>query len=79
MSTNVKELLNNISSKEYYTVELHTDGKLSFQSSDPWPYDTFISGNNISMEILASSQEEADELGRNWILGFKRGNSEDVT
>jgi hypothetical protein len=31
------------------------------------------------MEILASSQNEADELGRNWILGFKRGDAEDVT
>ena len=79
MSTDVKKLLNNISSKEYYTVELHTDGKLSFQSDEPWPYDTFISGNNVSMEILASSQEEADKLGRDWILGFKKGDSEDVT
>ena len=79
MSTDVKKLLNNISSKEYYTVELRINGKLSFQSDEPWPYDTFISGNNVSMEILASSQNEADELGRNWILGFKRGDSEDVT
>jgi len=79
MSTDVKKLLNNISSKEYYTVELRISGKLSFQSDEPWPYDTFISGNNVSMEILASSQNEADELGRNWILGFKRGDPENVT
>jgi len=79
MSTDVKKLLNNISSKEYYTVELRISGKLSFQSDEPWPYDTFISGNNVSMEILASSQEEADKLGRDWILGFKKGDSEDVT
>ena len=79
MSTDVKKLLNNISSKEYYTVELRISGKLSFQSDEPWPYDTFISGNNVSMEILASSQKEADELGRNWILGFKRGDPENVT
>ena len=79
MSTDVKKLLNNISSKEYYTVELRINGKLSFQSDEPWPYDTFISGNNVSMEILASSQNEADELGRNWILGFKRGDPENVT
>jgi hypothetical protein len=79
MSTDVKKLLNNISSKEYYTVELRISGKLSFSSDEPWPYDTFISGNNVSMEILASSQNEADELGRNWILGLKRGDAEDVT
>ena len=79
MSTDVKKLLNNISSKEYYTVELRINGKLSFQSDEPWPYDTFIQGNNVSMEIIASSQNEADELGRNWILGFKRGDSENVT
>jgi len=79
MSTDVKKLLNNISSKEYYTVELRISGRLSFSSDEPWPYDTFISGNNVSMEILASSQNEADELGRNWILGFKRGDAEDVT
>ena len=79
MSTDVKKLLNNISSKEYYTVELRISGRLSFHSNEPWPYDTFISGNNVSMEILASSQEEADKLGRDWILGFKKGDSEDVT
>ena len=79
MSTDVKKLLNNISSKEYYTVEIRSNGKLSFSSDEPWPYDTFISGNNITMEILASSQEEADKLGRDWILGFKKGDSEDVT
>jgi hypothetical protein len=79
MSTDVKKLLNNISSKEYYTVELRINGKLSFHSDEPWPYDTFISGNNVSMEILASSQNEADELGRNWILGFKNGDSENIT
>jgi hypothetical protein len=72
MKTDVKELLSNISNKEYYTVELHTDGKLSFKHDEPWPYDTFITGNTISMEILASSQSEADDLGRNWILGFKK-------
>ena len=77
MSTDVKKLLNNISSKEYYTVELRISGKLTFQSDEPWPYDTFISGNNVSMEILASSQNEADELGRNWILGFREGDEVD--
>jgi hypothetical protein len=78
MSTDVKKLLNNISSKEYYTVELRISGKLSFQSDEPWPYDTFISGNKVSMEILASSQNEADELGRNWILGFREGDEVDT-
>jgi len=77
MSTDIKKLLNNISSKEYYTVELRISGKLSFQSDEPWPYDTFISGNNVSMEILASSQEEADKLGRDWILGFREGDEVD--
>jgi len=77
MSTDIKKLLNNISSKEYYTVELRISGKLSFQSDEPWTYDTFISGNNVSMEILASSQEEADKLGRDWILGFREGDEVD--
>jgi hypothetical protein len=72
MSTNVNELLNSIKNKEYYTVELYTEGKLSFRSEEPWPYDTFIKDNTITMSILASTQEEANRLGSNWIKGLKR-------
>jgi hypothetical protein len=77
MSTDVNELLSSIKNKKYYTVELYTEGKLSFRSDEPWPYDTTIKDNTITMTVLASTQEEANMLGTSWIKGLKKGDNID--
>lgn len=60
MSVDVKALLDNIKSKNYYTIEVELTKPLRFKGAVP--FDMHIEGSKASFKVLADSEAIAESM-----------------